>query len=222
LQGFRGFRVAGFQGCRSQSFRVAGFQSLRVPESLSERRPTLEALRPCDSETPRPLKPCDPLKRLDAIASGGFGAIEVSVGAREGDGRIFFSAKFRNACGNGDAARFGNCEVLDVLSHAFGEDARAAEAHFREQHQELFAAPPHREVRSALRDGQDLGDPLQDEIANGVPTFIVDALEAVDIEKNQAQRGAAAASASDFTGERLLAAAPVRQAGDLIRQRETR
>ena len=70
------------------------------------------------------------LIRFDAIASGGFGAIQIRVGAREGDGGILLHAELRNARGDRDASGFRNGEVLHVLADALGEDTCAGETDF--------------------------------------------------------------------------------------------
>ena len=57
---------------------------------------------------------------------------------------------------------------------------------------------------------------------NGVPRPVVDVLEVIDVEEREAERAAAAPRARDLARERLLAAAPVREARDRIGEGEAR
>ena len=105
---------------------------------------------------------------FDAVAAAGLGAVEARVGAGERDGGIFVADELCDAGRHGNTSGLGDDEVLHVLAHALGEDARACEADVGQQDEELFAAPPHREVGSALRLREDPGDPFQHAIADRV------------------------------------------------------
>ena len=159
---------------------------------------------------------------FDAVAAAGLGAIEVGVGARQRHGRIFLSYQFRHSGRHRDAAGIGDGEVLHVLAHAFGEDSRAGQPDVGQQHQELLAAPAHRQIRSALRGREDLGDAAQHAVADGVSRAVVDVLEPIDVKQHEAQRRTRATGARHLARQRLFAAAAIGQRGHRIGQRETR
>ena len=105
------------------------------------------------------------------------------------------------------------------MADALGELVGALEVGLRQRHGHLLTAVPGRLVDLARRLAQHAGDLLQDEIALEMPVRVVDVLEVVDVEHDQAHLLAVAAGALDLDGHDLLEAAVVEQARELVGHR---
>ena len=81
----------------------------------------------------------------------------------------------------------------------------------RQDHRELVAAQPGDDVRLAQAPLQQIGDPPQDRVADGVPVAVVDELEAVDVEHHEARRHRIALGERDGRGQLLLERTAVEQ-----------
>ena len=77
-------------------------------------------------------------------------------------------------------------ERLDPLPDALGEAVRAVEVGLRQRDRHLLAAVARGLVDLARRLAQDARDLAQDHVALHVPVGVVDALEVVDVEHDQA------------------------------------
>jgi len=91
----------------------------------------------------------------------------------------------------------------------------------RQQQRELVAAEAKPGVDAGPDRRPDSRRQLaQDLVAGAVAEAVVDSLELVDVEMDDAQRLARAARARAFGGERGLEAAPVEEAGEAVRSRQ--
>ena len=91
-------------------------------------------------------------------------------------------------------------------------------ARVAEEDGELLAAVAGRHVVLADRPGDGLGDRAQDEVADGMPVAVVEALEVVDVDHEDAERVIGPPAAGEEAAE-LVEVAAVRQAGQGVGRR---
>ena len=87
---------------------------------------------------------------------------------------------------------------------------------FRQNDEKFVAAEAHGEIRGANDLRQAIGKSAQDEITGGVAKFVVDGLEGIQIEHENAQGMAVALGAGDFGFEAFAAQAAVREPGERV------
>ena len=88
-----------------------------------------------------------------------------------------------------------------------------------EQEQELFSTPPAGEVGVADGGPEHGGELPQDVVSGRVTMDVVDLFEVVEVGEDERERGAEPLGAGDLGGERFLAVASVRDAGQPIDER---
>ena len=102
---------------------------------------------------------------------------------------------------------------------AAGQDDRAADVGVRQEQRELVATDSERSVGMPDRGSDQRAELRQQLIANSVAARVIDALELVDVDEHERERGAVAPGAVDHAPDRLLERAVVAQAGQAVAQR---
>src|SRR5262245_37052290 len=158
-----------------------------------------------------------------AVAAGFLRFVERPVGAIEdGVGRVR-ARKGRDAAGSGDGDGMVvemEAELRDLHADLVGHDARFLRGRADEQHHEFLAAIARDEIRVAHVSGEVLPDDAQDLVARLVPVRVIDALEAVDIPREDADRPLEALPALEFLLDAIVVRGPVRNAGERVDHRE--
>ena len=95
-----------------------------------------------------------------------------------------------------------------------GVDVRA-----RQDDRELVAPDPERAVIAPKRGGHGPADRLQELVAAGVASLVVDALEVVDVDQQERQRRATPDGHVELAGELFLERSMVSEAGQAVEQR---
>ena len=155
---------------------------------------------------------------VDAVATARLGGEQGRVGRAEDAVGVGGVVRER-----GDAhrdrhrqARVDRRQVGDLAADAFGYPARLVDVGVRQDHGELLAAVAGREVGFARAAPQHLGHVAQHFVAALVADRVVDRLEAVEVEHQQAEHGVVAFGARHLEGERLLETTMVEQPGQAV------
>ena len=99
---------------------------------------------------------------------------------------------------------------VDHLDQPAADDLRLVAVGVREQQRELVAAEPRGEILFAERLREDVGDLPQRGVAGVMALAVVDLLEVVEVEQEQAQRLPVLARARELVSELLVQVATVR------------
>ena len=113
----------------------------------------------------------------------------------------------------------GNAEALYGRADALGDRVTSFEIGVRQEQRQLLATVARRGVGVAGIFLQDEGYMTEHRVALGVPVGVVDGLEIVDVEHDQADRMVVAANLLDLGIEQLLEAATIRETGQFVRDR---
>ena len=152
-----------------------------------------------------------------AIAPGRFGEIKPSVGALEES--LIIGVVF-GACGKPDAHRdqwhVGFHMARDVAADALAECERCSAGQFVGDHHEFLAAEPEYGVAGPHRRSDDAHDPLQHDVAGGMAEAVVEALEMIDVDDEQAQRPAGQRRLLDTLSAQMLEPAAIERAGQRV------
>ena len=105
-------------------------------------------------------------------------------------------------------------------AHALGDGLAERARAVRQDDRELLAADARDEVHRPHGVEQGPGDRTDHLVAGAVAVAVVDALEVVDVEREQQRRLAAAGDAVDLARERQLEAAAVGDAGQRVAARQ--
>ena len=111
-------------------------------------------------------------------------------------------------------------EVLDSFPESFRHDSCAGFVCMGQQRDELIAAIASEEVVHAQDSLKTGGDVLEHPIAGLVSEVVVDLLEVVDVDEDQAEMIAGALAAADFGGDLFLEEGVVVQAGETVADNE--
>jgi len=127
-----------------------------------------------------------------------------------------------DADGEGDEAPgVFDLERFDAAAEAFGEDDGSGAVGFGQQYGELFAAHAAENVGGAQVSLEVMAEGDEGGIAAGVAVGIVDSLEAIGVDHEQAERAAVAAAADELIVGADEETAPVGDSGEGIGGGET-
>ncbi len=151
------------------------------------------------------------------------GVIEGAVGAAERRGRWHGAVEQRAADGDRhrqDARRRGNGKLPDQRPDPLGELLQLTSApDARREHGDLLAAPACDDVGRPQALAEPAHDLDQHLVADGVAEAVVDRLEPVEVDDEQARGHSATDDAGVLCGHRLLERATVRRARELVSPR---
>src|SRR5690606_24675850 len=155
----------------------------------------------------------------DAVAAGALGLVELFVGAGDegGGGVVGLDGGAAEADGDADGFALEDEAVLgDLFAEGLREGDGAFELGLREHDRELFAAVAGEDFVAADALLDDLGELAQDVVAREVAALVVDALEEVDVEHDEAEGAGVAARPDELALEGLEQVALVVDLGETI------
>ncbi len=129
----------------------------------------------------------------DAISARRFGEIKPPVGAFEQAvviGGVVRAGGKPDADSDERRGGFGIHVAGDVAADALAERMRRGPRHVRHDDDEFLAAEAEHGVVGADRAHHDAGDAQQHHVAGGMAEAVVEALEVIDVENEQAERPA--------------------------------
>ena len=124
----------------------------------------------------------------DPVAALGLGTVERRVGPLEGRRGLFVGPQLRRSRRHGDGRTFSRRRLFDGHAHLLREHQGSLPVVGGQDAQELFAAPAHEGVGGSEDGPQGQGDLAQDLVAPGVSALVVDGLEMVDVDEDEAER----------------------------------
>src|ERR1700680_4346015 len=142
-----------------------------------------------------------------AVAPGFLGLVERAIRAVEGGIRGVFGDEVGDAAGCGDGHRLVvevKAELGDLDADLVRYGMRFGRRRAHEQHDEFLAPVARYEVRLAHVRGELLAEYAQHLVAGFVPVGVVDALEAVDVPREDAHRAPKALPAPEFLFDALI------------------
>ncbi|PAV69056.1 hypothetical protein WR25_04918 [Diploscapter pachys] len=154
------------------------------------------------------------------VATGGFGIVERGVGGGH-ERRDRAAVPFRR----GDAERCRNREIIgarqlgDPASDHLGTGDGVVVIAIGQDDDEFLAAIATGDVGLAQADQQQRADVAQNVVADGVPVFVVDRLEVIEIDHDDRRSGRGGAVSVEQPFECVLHVAAIVQAGQPVAQR---
>src|SRR5450759_1325244 len=142
----------------------------------------------------------------DAVPAGRLGGVQRAIRALQQ--RVGILACHRRGDPHADGGRearvaSGHFDLFDLAAHPLRDAGRAGRRRFRQHDEEFVAAVTAAKVAAPQDLAEALPDRGQDFVAAQVAVPVVDALELVDVEHHDRQRGFAAARARDLHFERV-------------------
>src|SRR5439155_5566502 len=156
---------------------------------------------------------------LDGVPAGPLRRVERRVGRLQDTAhRGAVPGRFRDAHAQGAGTELG-VGLLDFLqtgSYPAHEDLGLRRLGHRQNYQKLVATEPAHHIQGATLLAEHLGDLDEEAVAGSVTQGVVDDLEAVEVDHEDAGMELVAEAAGDFGGETLFEGTAIVETGELV------